>query len=365
MITDERDLARSLHAVESPPGLRLDPEEVMGSVHRADRRRRARKGAVTTGSVAVVAVGALWAAGLNPGPMGVLPAAPWASDCGGIVDGLGGTRIDLDRVAYAELPLSGSAAGTTAVVAFDACGGESGGRLAYATRGPDGGLEVGGHGEPGADTLQLLREGRTVTPQVQSTPEGEVLFGLVDADAPVLRVLSAGEPVEVNRQPLPGTGLDAYVTTEFTDPEQQTLGMAWGDESATWGVIWTQVLEVADFEDYGGATPPPLVAQSRDGVWHIWLGDEQANMEGDLGSWLAVEFDGSEDREIVGYLPSADHTVEVEAPDGGEAEGAEIRYAEVLGQTEIQGRFAWVTAPADAHVYWVDPDGSREEILGG
>lgn len=364
MITDERDLGRSLHAVESPPGLRLDPDEVVGSVRRADRGRRARRGALATGSVAVVAVGALWAAGLNPGPMGVLPAAPWASDCGGIVDGPGGTRIDLERVSYAEFPLSGSAAGTTAVVAFDACGGESGGRVAYATRGTDGGLEVGGWGEPGADTLQFLREGRTVQPQPEPTPDGEVLFGVVDADATVLRVLSAGAPVEVTRQPLPGTGLDAYVTTEFTDAEQQTLGMAWGDDSGTWGVVWTQVLEVvADFED-GAGMAGPFVAQGRDGAWHIWLGEEQANLEGDLGSWLAVEFAGAQGREVVGYLPSTDHTFEVEAPDGGEAEGVEIRYAEVLEQSDVQGRFAWVTAPADAEIYWVDADGSREQIQG-
>lgn len=366
MITDERDLQRSLHAVEAPLGLRLDPDEVVGSVRRNDRRRRARTGALATGSVAVVAVGTLWAAGLNPGPLGVLPAAPWVSDCGGIVDGAEGTRIDLDRVSYAELPLSGSAAGSTALVAFDACGGSGAGELAFATRGADGHLgEADVSQKVQADTLQRLREGRMVNPQLAPTPEGEVQFGVVDSDATQLRVLSAGAPVEVQRQSLPGTGLDAYVTTEFTDPEQQTLGMAWGDESGTWGVIWTQALEVvADFEDDASVGATPFVAQSRDGVWHIWLGDEQANLEGDLGSWLAVEFDGGDGREVVGYLPGDGHQIEVEAPDGSEADGVQIRYADVAEQTDDQGRFAWVTAPADAEIFWVDADGSREQIEG-
>ncbi|WP_109474675.1 hypothetical protein [Ornithinimicrobium cavernae] len=357
MITDEHDLARSLHAVQSPPGLRLDPDDVLGAVHRADRRRRARTGALTTGSLAAVTVAALWATGSTVGPIGILPAAPWAQACSGIVDGPDGTRIELDRVSYAELPLSGSATGSSVVVAVDRCGGD-GARVAYATRDAQGRLgEVEGWNEPGEETLEALREGRTVTPQPNRTPEGEVLIGVIASGATEVQVLSVAGPVDVQRQPLPDTGLDAYVSTEFSDPETETLGMTWRSRAGV-EVVWLQVLDTADFDAPGTATEP-LIAQDRNGLWRIWFGDEQGVLEGLLGTWLGVEFVEGEGRQVVAYLPSADHRIEVTTPDGGEAVGAEIRYAE---PSVAAGRFAWVSAPSGSEISWVDGEGTREEL---
>src|SRR5699024_4187543 len=98
MITDERDLATSLRTVDTPPSLTLDPDQVLGRAHRTDRRHRAGRGALATGSVAAVAATALCATGTAVGPIAVLPAAPWTDGCQGIVEGATGASINLDQV---------------------------------------------------------------------------------------------------------------------------------------------------------------------------------------------------------------------------------------------------------------------------
>lgn len=356
MITDERDLATSLRTVDTPPSLTLDPDQVLGRAHRTDRRHRAGRGALATGSVAAVAATALWATGTAVGPIAVLPAAPWTDGCQGIVEGATGASINLDQVSYAELPVSG-ASSRTAVVAFDACEGE-GGRLAYAALGADGRVgEVAAWTEPDAETLQLLRNAQTLTPGTAPTQDGQVLFGLVATNATEVRVLGSSGAIDVQRETLPDTGLDAYVSDAYTDVETETLGMTWQDELGGVTVIWHQVLDVADFDATGGVTEP-LVAQSRDGIWRIWFGDEQANMEGELGQWLSVEFLKGEGREVVTYLPEGAE-VEVTAQGGGEAASAEIRYAE---PEVAEGRFAWISAPNGSKITWVGSDGTQEVL---
>ncbi|MCK0112684.1 hypothetical protein MWU75_11085 [Ornithinimicrobium sp. F0845] len=354
MITDERDLARSLRTAETPPGLTLDPEQVIGRAHRADRRHRAGRGALATGSVAAAAAAALWATGTNVGPMAVLPAAPWTDGCAGIVDGSAGTSINLDQVSYAELPLPGEAAGF-AVVAFDACGG-SAGRVAYATRGADGLLgEVESWGEPSESTVRAWRDGQAVMPQPVRSGNGEVLFGVVASGATDLQVLSDAGAVDVERETLPDTGLDAYLSQEFTDPEHETIGMTWQDEAGV-RVTWLQVLDTATFDAAPTEDTVPLVAQGRDGIWRLWFGDEQANLEDALGSWTAVEFLEGEGREVVAYLPVG---AEVDVTMAGGAAVDAVRYAEPGG---ADGRFAWVSAPSGSEVTWVGADGAREVL---
>ncbi|QDO89438.1 hypothetical protein FNH13_14780 [Ornithinimicrobium ciconiae] len=357
MITDEDDLARSLRTVESPLALRLNADDVLSTVHRTHRRRQIRMGTLTTVSVAAVAAATLWATGSTAGPIAVLPAAPWTQACEGIISGPDGTRINLDQVSSTELPLSGSATGTTAVIALDPCRGEAA-QVTYVTRGADGELStIGKSVEVDAETLQVLREGRSVRPNTARTPAGEVLFGVVATEATHVRVLTAVGTDDVQRQTLPDTKLDAYVSPEFSDPGMETVGMSWRNGDGE-NVVWLQVLDTADF-DAASEETEPLIAQGRDGIWRIWFGDEQANMQGDLGSWLSVEFVKDEDRQVVAYLPSTDHDVEVTTPDGDPVVGAEIRYAE---PHEADGRFAWISAPSGSEITWVDTDGAREPM---
>lgn len=355
MITDERDLARSLRTMDSPPGLSLDPDQVLDHAHRT-RRHRAQKRVLGAGSVAAVAATALWASGSTLGPLSLVPAAPWTDGCQGFSTGPSGTSLHLEHTSYAELTLPESTPGT-AVVAFDSCAGEEG-RFGYATRAADGQLgRVESSMEASAATLQSLREGATLMPQEQITTQGAVLYGVVASDAADLHLLSSAGALEVQREPLAGTGLDAYLSPEFTDPEQDTLGMTWQDGTAV-NVEWLQVLDSANFEEPAGTTEP-LIAQGRDGLWRIWFGQEQANLEGDLGSWLSTEFQEGEGREVVAYLPDG-ATLEVTEPGG--ADSAQIRYA---NPQVSDGRFAWVSAPAGAVVAWVGSDGTREVLEPG
>lgn len=366
MITDERDLAGALRTAYSPPGLTLDPEEVLGRVRRADRRRRTGRAALATGSVAAVTVAALWAAGTAPGPLAVLPAAPWTESCRGIVEDPSGTSIDLDQVSYAEVPLPG-APSTTAVVAFDQCR-DGGAKVAYATRDADGRLgDAQSWSMPDAESVRTLRDGLALVPQVVASGDGELLYGVVGTDATDLQVLTNSGSDAVERVPIPGTGLDAYVSPEFDDPELDTLGMAWRGDGGL-HVTWLQVLDAVST---GGAAPAPeaLIAQGRDGIWRIWQGFAQHTVHAQplatgggvlFGAWSLAQGsdDGGLGRELLAYLP-AGADIEVSTAEGGDAGGAEIHY----GEPEHEDwRIAWVTAPSGSVITWVAPDGERRVL---
>ncbi|USQ81101.1 hypothetical protein NF556_05500 [Ornithinimicrobium faecis] len=362
MITNEHDLGDALRSVPSPPDLQLDVDQVLTSVQRVDRRRRTRRGITAGLAAAAVGVCALWGTGITPGPLGVLPAAPWLSACQGITTGEDGTtQINLDSVSYAEVPVTvwPSAPEGETVVALDTCS-EDVSRVAFALLGETGRLtHVEAPAQYAADDLAALQHGERLQPGLVTLSERDTLhFGVVGADVTDLRFLSRGASPEVQREPLPGTALEAYAAHAGADLAQ-TLGVAWTDPSGTGHVQWLHVHDVVTFDSDPGEEVP-LVAQALQGSWNLWLPgatEEHGHAEvGDLGGSIGAEHDDGTYEHLALLRDGVDLAVETPA----DSPPAVVRHGE---SSDGETRFAWAKVPPGSTLFEVDAQGNRLDTL--
>lgn len=362
MITNEHDLGDALRSVASPPDLQLDVDHVLTSVQRADRQRRTRRGITAGLAAAAVGVSALWGTGITPGPLGVLPAAPWLSACEGITTGEDGTtQIDLDSVSYAEVPVTlwPSAPEGEPVVALDTCS-EDVTRVAFALLGETGRLtHIEAPSQHSANDLDALQAGERLLPDLVRLSERDTLhFGVVGADVTNLRFLTRGVAPTLQREPLPGTSLDGYVAHAGADLEQ-TLGVAWTDPSGTGRVQWLHVHDVVTFAGDPGAEVP-LVAQDLQGSWNLWLPgatEEHGHTQvGDFGGSIGAENDDGSFEHLALLRDGVD--LKVETPEDGPS--AVIRHAE---SSDGEAHFVWAKVPPGSTLFEVDAEGDRLDTV--
>lgn len=296
-------LARSLHAVDDPPGLALNTHDVLRRGRKARRRHTLAMGA-TYVTLALLVAGGLWATGALPQSVQtVLPAAPWACDPTSHPASIGS---DLPSVALG-LP----AGGPDLVVAVFSCDPDGAGWL-LAGQHPQGSTEP----VDVRKSMESSFEDAVTGPSIVRTAEGaEVLVGTVSRAARDLQVVGRPDAVIV-REPMTGTALDAYAVAGVPPADQ--VGLAWREEDPEQlHTKWSQVLSRTVYGvDQDFETARLWVAQDRAEQW--WVIGSEVNGPFGNGPWatVAVGPQGADVFLTAALLPSDAENVLLEAGEG-------------------------------------------------